>query len=139
MDSDNSFLGIGWSFPPRFDEINKEAVMVSTEEDILQSLKILLSTRPGERIMNASFGCDLNQFMYEEISETLFSHLREVISDSIIRYEARIDVEDIEIEYDNGVEGVLYITIVYKIRQTNSRHNMVYPFYILEGNNISSL
>lgn len=139
MDSENSFLGIGWSFPPRFDEINKEAVMVSTEEDILQSLQILLSTRPGERIMNVSFGCDLNQFMYEEISETLFSHLREVISDAIIRYEARIDLEDIEIEYDNGVEGVLYITIVYKIRQTNSRHNMVYPFYILEGNNISSL
>jgi len=139
MDSENSFLGIGWSFPPRFDEINKEAVMVSTEEDILQSLKILLSTRPGERIMNTSFGCDLNQFMYEEMSETLFSHIREVISDAIIRYEARIDLEDIEIEYDNGLEGVLYITIAYQIRQTNSRHNMVYPFYILEGNNISSL
>lgn len=139
MDSENSFLGIGWSFPLRFDEINKEAVMVSTEEDILQSLKILLSTRPGERIMNASFGCDLNQFMYEEMTETLFSHIREVISDAIVRYEARIDLEDVEIEYDNGVEGVLYITIVYKIRQTNSRHNMVYPFYFLEGNNISSL
>ena len=139
MDSENSFLGVGWAFPPHFDEINKGATMVSAEEDILQSLNILLSTRPGERIMNPTFGCDLNQFMYEEISETLFSHMREVISDAVIRYEARIDIENIDIEYDQGEKGALYITIAYQIRQTNSRHNMVYPFYLLEGNNISSI
>lgn len=139
MDKENSFLGIGWSFPPRFDETNREAVMVSKEVDIVQSLKILLSTTPGERVMNPNFGCNMNQFMYEEISETLFSHIKSVISDAILRFEARIDVESIDIEYDNGHEGILYITITYRIRQTNSRHNMVYPFYILEGNNISSI
>ncbi len=99
MDSENSFLGVGWSFPPKFDKINHETAMVSKEEDILQSLNILLSTRPGERIMNPSFGCNLNQFVHETISESLFSHIKEVISDAIIRYEARIDIEDIEIEY----------------------------------------
>ena len=46
MDNKNSFLGVGWAFPPHFDEINKEVAMVSKAEDILQSLNILLSTRP---------------------------------------------------------------------------------------------
>ncbi len=138
MSEENSFLGIGWSFPPAFDQINREVVMVSKEEDIAQSLKILLSTHPGERVMQPEFGCNLNQFMYQEISESLFSHIKEVISDAILRFEARIDVEQISIEFEDE-QGVLYITVAYRIRQTNSRHNMVYPFYILEGNNISSI
>ncbi|WP_268121964.1 GPW/gp25 family protein [Roseivirga pacifica] len=139
MDQENSFLGVGWSFPPQFDKTNLEAQMVGYEEDIRQSLSILLSTTPGERVMHPDFGCNLNQFVHEEISESLFTHIRQVIQDSIIRYEARIDLEDLQLEYDNGLDGVLYITLVYTIRQTNSRNNMVYPFYLLEGNNISSL
>ncbi len=134
-----SFLGKGWSFPPQFDKINKELQMVEHDEDIRQSLTILLSTNPGERLMHPTFGCNLRQFMYEEISETLFTHIKEVIKDSIIQYEARIKLNDIETEYDNGEEGILYITLHYTIKQTNSRHNMVYPFYLLEGNNISTL
>jgi len=138
MAEDTSFLGRGWAFPPSFDQINKEAYMVSDQEDINQSLKILLATKPGERIMNPDFGCDLLQFVFEEVSESLFSHIKTVIMDAIIRFEARIDVEEIEIEHDSNSElGVLYITIHYIIRQTNSRHNMVYPFYLLEGNNIT--
>jgi phage baseplate assembly protein W len=139
MDEENSFLGVGWSFPPQFDLNTLDTVMSGYEEDIKQSLTILLSTSPGERIMHPQFGCNLRQFVHEEISQSLFSHIEEVIRASIIRYEARIDLENIELEYDNGEDGILYITLYYKIRQTNSRHNMVYPFYLLEGNNISSL
>ena len=139
MDHENSFLGVGWSYPLRFDLVNREAVMVTTAQDIEQSLRILLSTRPGERIMNEEFGTDLNQFMYQEVNESLFSHIREVISDSVLRYEARIDITDIGIEYDGGRDGVLYITLTYTIRQTNSRHNLVYPFYLLEANNVSNM
>ena len=139
MDSENSFLGVGWSFPVRFDRTSRQAAMVTKEEDIDQSLRILLATYPGERILNEEYGCNLRQFMYEEASESLFSHIREVISDAILRFEARIDVEEIQIEHDNAGTSVLYITVMYRIRQTNSRHNMVYPFYLLEGNNISNL
>ncbi|MFT6844605.1 MAG: phage baseplate assembly protein W [Flavobacteriales bacterium] len=133
----NSFLGKGWSFPPSFDQLNSEVVMVSKEEDIYQSLKIILSTTPGERIMRPKFGCDLNQFVYEERSESLFSRIKETIMDALIRFEPRIDVEAIFIELDHTNDGLLFITIDYFIRQTNSRQNMVYPFYMLEGNNLA--
>lgn len=139
MAEDNSFLGIGWGFPIRFDEINRDSIMVSKEQDIYESLKILLGTHPGERVMQPAFGCNLRQFAHEVPSSSLFTMIKEVIRDSILRFEARIDVEKIDIEHDGASDGVLYITVSYKIRQTNSRHNMVYPFYLLEGNNISAL
>ena len=63
MDSENSFLGVGWSFPVRFDRTSRQAAMVTKEEDIDQSLRILLATYPGERILNEEYGCNLRQFM----------------------------------------------------------------------------
>lgn len=139
MAEEHSFLGIGWAFPIHFDDINMDSAMVSKEADIYESLKILLGTQPGERVMQPHFGCNMRQFVHEVPNETLYTHIKEVISDAILRFEARIDVDNIIIEYDGGAEGVLFITIEYRIRQTNSRHNMVYPFYLMEGNNISSL
>lgn len=134
MTEENSFLGRGWGFPVRFDDINMDNSMVTKEADIYESLRILLGTQPGERTMQPKFGCDLRQFVHEEASESLFTMIKGVIQDAILRFEARIDVETLLTEYDPN-EGVLHITIEYRIRQTNSRHNMVYPFYLLEGNN----
>ncbi len=138
MAEENSFLGIGWGFPVRFDDINMDNSMVTKEEDIYQSLRILLGTQPGERTMQPRFGCNMRQFMHEVATESLFTRIKQVIKDSILRFEARIDVESIQTEYDPN-EGILHITIDYRIRQTNSRHNMVYPFYLLEGNNTGIL
>lgn len=134
MAEEHSFLGRGWGFPVRFDDINMDNSMVTREEDIYESLRILLGTQPGERTMQPRFGCNLRQFVHEVADESLFTHIKEVIRDAILRFEARIDVEHIDTEYDVN-EGVLHITLDYRIRQTNSRHNLVYPFYLLEGNN----
>lgn len=134
MAEEHSFLGRGWGFPVRFDDINMDNSMVTKEEDIYESLRILLGTQPGERTMQPRFGCNLRQFVHEVADASLSSHIKEVIRDAILRFEARIDVEQIETEYDPN-EGIMHITIDYRIRQTNSRHNMVYPFYLLEGNN----
>lgn len=133
MAIDKSFLGRGWAFPPHFKRVNREVVMSRDEEDIHQSLHILLSTHPGERIMNPQFGCDLRQYVHEEITQTLFTKMKVTIGAAIRDYEARISVNDIFFEYDNQSTGVIYVTIDYSIRQTNSRHNLVYPFYLLEG------
>lgn len=136
MADEQSFLGKGWAFPPRFRRVSHEAVMVHDEQDIHESLHILLSTHPGERIMNPSYGCDLRQYVHEEISQTLFTRIKTTIATAILHYEPRIKVNDILFEYDGNGEGVIYITVDYLIRQTNSRHNMVYPFYLLEGTGI---
>ena len=139
MSEKNSFLGVGWGFPPKFSRMTHETEMVSQEEDIQQSLYILLSTYPGERVMNPKFGCGLRQFVHEEVNQTLFTHMKMIISNSIRDFEARINLNDVLFEYDNTEGSTLYITIDYTIRQTNSRHNMVYPFYMHEGSNVEHL
>ena len=129
---DNHFLGRGWSFPPTFDKDTGTVAMVSAEEDIFQSLEIILSTHPQERIMQPDFGCDLSQFMFEEISQSLITAIKGAISDAILYHEPRINLDDIAI--DEGQEqGLLLINLTYTVRQTNSRFNLVYPFYLNEA------
>lgn len=132
----DSFLGKGWSFPPSFEKGTKDVVMSSEEKDIEESLHILLSTSPGERLMQPKFGCPLKQMTFEVIDETVFTKIRAVISDAILFFEARISLNKIEFDKSHVNHGVLKINIIYKIRSTNSRANIVYPFYLTEGNNI---
>jgi uncharacterized protein len=134
MEINQSFLGTGWSFPPTFHQ-DGTVEMVSEEEDIVQSLEIILSTRPAERIMQPDFGCELSQFMFEEISQSTITGIRGIISDALLYHEPRIDVEDINID-DSEQEGLLLISISYTVRSTNSRFNLVYPFYINESQTV---
>lgn len=135
METNSSFLGTGWSFPPTFDQGTATVEMVSDEEDIVQSMEIILSTRPPERIMQPDFGCELSQFLFEEISQGLITGIRGIISDALLYYEPRIDVEDINID-ESEQEGLLLISITYTVRGTNSRFNLVYPFYINEAQTV---
>ncbi|WP_299336100.1 GPW/gp25 family protein [uncultured Psychroserpens sp.] len=135
---DNNFLGKGWSFPPAFDLIERSVVMVNDEEDIQQSLNILLNTGLGERILRSDFGCGINTMPFENITTTLLTKMERIIEKAILKYEPRIDLEHIFFSKSNPLEGVLYIQIEYKIRATNSRMNYVYPFYIKEGTHINN-
>ena len=133
MSSDQSFLGTGWSFPPAFTKGGADVEMVSGAEDIQQSLQILLSTRLGERVMQDEFGCDLHGFLFEEVSQSLINSLTGLISDAILYHEPRINLERLDIAESETEPGLLLIQIDYTIRSTNSRFNMVYPFYINEA------
>ncbi|MBV8662380.1 MAG: GPW/gp25 family protein [Hyphomicrobiales bacterium] len=127
------FLGVGWAFPPAFDLATGSARMVKADDDIRESLAILFSTAPGERIMQPEYGCDLNIHLFDTIDETALTHLRALISDAILYFEPRIVVEDITFDDANIADGVLMITIVYLIEMTNSRSNLVFPYYLSEG------
>lgn len=134
MSAEQTFLGSGWSFPPEF---SKRGVrMVSAEVDIRQSLQILLSTSPGERVMEPTFGCGLKAKMFETLTESTAAQIKDLIGRAILFFEPRITVEKIAIEEADMLEGVIGISIDYWIRATNSRHNMVYPFYLTEGTNV---
>jgi uncharacterized protein len=128
-----SFLGRGWSFPPEFNHQLREPIMVSNEEDIAQSLLILLKTSPGERLMLPEYGCNLRKFMFTNIDTTSVALMKEMISTSILRFEARIDLNELVINTDNAMDGLVLIELQYTIRTTNSRSNLVYPFYLNEG------
>ncbi len=131
---DNNFLGRGWAFPPKFMASGSEMPLVEGEEDIRQSLKILLSTSTKERIMYSDYGCDLNQYLFEEVDQNLLNGLRETVSTAILKYEGRIQVDGIDIRDGGGDQGLLHISIDYTVRTTNNRYNLVYPFYLNEAN-----
>ena len=131
--SKTSFLGTGWSFPPTFGPGGAEVQTVSDVDDIEQSLMILLETRRGERVMQDDFGCDLSEFLFGEISLGLIGRMRSVITDAILHHEPRITLNGIELSEGGSVDGLLLIRIDYTVRATNSRYNMVYPFYLQEA------
>lgn len=135
MDSDISFLGTGWSFPPEF-SIRAGVRMVSAEEDIRQSLHIVLATAPGERVMRPAFGAGIKQQIYENINETTVTILKDAIRRAILFFEPRVEVEAINADTTMAMEGRLDFSIDYTIISTNTRHNIVYPFYCLEGSDV---
>ena len=102
--------------------------MVSEETDIEQSLQILLGTRPGERVMQPDFGCNLDIMLFEPLTVTLITMVKDLIRTSILRHEPRIEVRSIAINTLQVNEGLVMIEIDYLVRSTNSRFNLVYPF-----------
>lgn len=137
MEINESFLGTGWSFPPSFDKTARFVRMSSDEKDIRESLLVLLSTRPGERIMVPGYGCSLESLLFESINLTLTAQITDLIRTAILYYEPRIDLENVTLDETHILDGRIDIILNYRIRTTNSRQNMVYPFYRNEGNDIS--
>lgn len=124
-----SFYGRGWRFPPAFDQTLGETVMTSDMEDIQRSLQVLLSTRPGERIMQPTYGCNLDELLFEPLTTTLKTYLQQLIQTAILYHEPRIKPEKVDLSESNELEGLVLISIVYTVRSNNSRFNYVYPFY----------
>ena len=85
-----SFLGQGWGFPAEFDEQTLSVAMVADEEDIRQSLFILFSTTPGERIMTPHYGCDLNSLVFEKIGDSLRAAIVAMVTKAIVLFEPMI-------------------------------------------------
>ena len=136
MDQDDTFLGVGWAFPPAFDATSRAAVRVAAREDIEQSLRILFSTTPGERVMQPTYGCDLRFMVFEELNESTLTDVKDAIERAIRFFEVRITLNRISIDESDWTEGLLRIGIDYTIRATNTRNNLVFPFYLREGSGV---
>ncbi len=128
---DRHYLGTGWAFPVRFHP--KGVELVSEDEDIQESLRILFSTIPGERVFRFEYGCPINKWVFSKIDLSEQTIISDVIEQAIREWEPRVITESVEVEVRNELEGILWIRISYIVRQTNSRSSMVYPFYFLEG------
>ncbi|MCB9304644.1 MAG: GPW/gp25 family protein [Lewinellaceae bacterium] len=131
--ANHDFLGTGWSFPPTFANQGEQLEMVSGIEDIQQSLEIILSTQPRERLLHDDFGCELSNFLFEEIDQHLINRLRHIVEEAILYHEPRIEIQQVTIDESRYLEGLLLISITFFVRNTNSRYNMVYPFYLREA------
>jgi len=133
---ENSFLGRGWSFPPVFTRGDHGVQMVDEEEDIKQSLIILLSTIKGERVMQPDYGANMEDLLFEPLTVSYAQRMSGQIERAILFFEPRIKTDDITYNQDNK-NGLVEIRIDYTIIATNNRRNIVYPYYLNEGTDIS--
>ena len=135
LDNDG-FLGKGWNFPPTLTENGGK--MVSYEEDIQQSLYVLLSTSSSERVNRYDYGCPLRKYTFEVMDTEIVTQMRNDITRAVMLFEPRITLEEVSFEQQEE-EGVLLINLIYTIVRTNNRSNMVYPFYLNEGTNLNNI
>ncbi len=132
MSDTPNFLGRGWAFPPAFGAAG--ARMTQDEADIDASLRILFGTKPGERPLFPTYGLDLSELMFEPLSTTLRSLLLDRIHTGVLIHEPRIRVLNLVIDDSEALAGVLQVRLDYEVRSTNSRFNLVYPFYFGDAN-----
>ncbi len=132
----DSFLGRGWAFPPAFNYDRGTLETVEEEEDIQQSIHLILGTIPGERVMFPGFGCSIRNFVFESNDPTHKTMLKDAVYDALLYNEPRIKIEKIEIKDETYEKGLILIHITYTIIITNTRNNMVFPFYFKEGTNL---
>lgn len=135
-DSDKSFLGVGWSFPPQFNVGDHSVSMTSEEENIRQSIDIILNTNKRTRIFLSNFGVGLNRYVFGTFRTSMKGEVETAIQEALAQDEPRIVVESVETDDSRSNDGILDITINYTVIQTNHRRNYVIPYAFLEGTNL---
>lgn len=127
------FLGRGWAMPVELEPRTGLVASVQHEEDIRQSIRIILETTPGERVMRPNFGCGIHEMVFDALDSTAIQRIRSIVDESLRRCEARIDVLDVTVEETPSEQGRLIVEIEYRVRKTNQTGNLVFPFYFREG------
>jgi phage baseplate assembly protein W len=134
LDDQKAFLGRGWSMPVQLDLRTGQVAEVAYEEDIRQSIRIIIETAPGERVMRPDFGCGIHELVFAPMDSETLQRVRSVIEDALRRYEARIELIDVNVDESPELsDGRLKIELDYRIRKTNQVGNLVFPFYFREG------
>lgn len=126
------FLGIGWKYPVNVDE-NKQIAMSQYEEDIKEAIWIILGTAKGERVMRPDFGCGIHDLVFAPINTATVTLVEDSVREALTLWEPRIELIKVEASTEYADEGKLPISIDYRVRTTNNRFNLVYPFYLKEG------
>jgi len=123
------FLGIGWRFPLQVTP-NGKIAQARFEQRIEESIVLILSTAPGERVMLPEFGCGMHDLVFEPNDSRTIALVVHLVRQALTRFEARIDVLDVHAENTLDAPNLLLIRVNYRIRATNAIGNLVYPFYL---------
>lgn len=124
------FIGAGLSFPMRTDAQGRIA-LVSHERKIEEAIRLIVSTAYGERPMRPDFGCGVHEYVFSPADNNTAGQLAYEVRNSLRRWEPRIDVNEIEVSFDDADSSIMYIDIRYSIRGTNDPRNLVFPFYVI--------
>jgi len=133
MDDGKAFLGRGWAMPVALDPRTGLVASVAYEEDIRQSILIILETAPGERVMRPNFGCGIHELVFAPMDSTTLQRVRSTVEEALRRCEARIEVLGVNVDDAATSEGKLLVELEYRVRKTNQLGNLVFPFYFREG------
>jgi phage baseplate assembly protein W len=131
MTGTDDLLGRGWRHPVVPDEGRLR--LEGGAAKVAQSLWQILATTPGERLLRPTFGCGIHELVFAPNTATLRGQVADRVRQAIVAFEARVDLVDLTVESPPGQETLLEITIAYRIRATNQVHNLVYPFFLQEG------
>ena len=124
------FVGRGIAFPMRIGPTGGIA-LVSRDEEIAESMRLILGTSPGERPMRPEFGCPIHDHVFAPADATTTGLIAFEVRNALNRWEPRIDVHDVVVTRDDDQPTLLYIDITYSIRDTNDPRNLVFPFYVI--------
>jgi phage baseplate assembly protein W len=122
-------LGSGWKFPITLDRTDSIALS-HHERKIKESILIILGTAKGERVMRPDFGCDIHDRIFSVIDATALTLIRSAVKKALILWEPRVEVLAVTPYTGELSKGRIGIEVSYKIRYTNTEHNLVYPFYL---------
>lgn len=126
------FLGVGWKYPVKVD-MNGKIAMSQYEEDIKEAIWIILGTAKGERVMRPDFGCGIHDLVFASINTTTVTLVENSVREALTMWEPRIELIKAEVSTEEASVGKLLVSIDYRVRTTNNRFNLVYPFYLKEG------
>ncbi len=124
------FLGQGLAFPLQVNA-RGEIALVSSDRDIEQSIRIILGTRPGERVMRPDFGCRAYELLFEPRNAATETRMQRYVVDAMRRWEPRIEVQSVEVFADTESDGALFVEINYIIGATHNERSIVYPFFLV--------
>lgn len=124
------FVGSGWAFPLRTDATGGIA-LVSGAREIEESIRLVLATAPGERPMRPEFGCAVHDYVFAPADASTAGDIAYTVRVALDRWEPRIELEGVDVRFDEVEQGTLYIDIHYAVRGTNDPRNLVFPFYVI--------
>jgi phage baseplate assembly protein W len=126
----SDFIGAGWAFPAGVDTRGGVA-LVRGDTELVQAMRLILSTYPGERPMRPLFGSRLRDFVFRAPDDTTTAELVQEVRTALLRWEPRVDVRSVDVKPDPDEPTLLFIDISYSPKGTNDRRNLVFPFYTI--------
>lgn len=125
-----SHVGRGISFPMGVDHTGAIS-LTRGADDVDGALRVVIATAPGERVMRPAFGCRIWDLLFEPINATTLGLMAQAVRDAVAQWEPRVELEDVEVVPDDDAPGLVRISLTYRIKTTNDRRNLVYPFYVI--------
>ena len=130
MNQTTDIIGKGWAFPPQIGAQGGVA-LASEFNEIEQAMKIILLTSPGQRVMRPKFGCRIHELLFAPNNAATAAQAARFTEDALEMWEPRIKVTDVKVFSDPYQDGRLIIEVQYKLKPTNDKRSLVFPFYLI--------